>query len=119
MKSRRLSVARLSRVWREGAFSHKVKGLSTAAVRELGAHYPWMRHEARARQAGVREAAIEAIRAKGGFSGFTPREKTAGGFTRTLMSQHELPDELFARMEEELATPNLSKPSACSATTSP
>ena len=29
-----------------------------AAARELGAHYPWVRHEARARQVGVRTHAL-------------------------------------------------------------
>ncbi|HLN86244.1 MAG TPA: carboxymuconolactone decarboxylase family protein [Candidatus Limnocylindrales bacterium] len=73
-----------------------------AAARELGAHYPWARHEVRARQAGVRETVIEAIRAKGSFSGFTPREKLLAEVPLSLMREHGLSDELFARAQREL-----------------
>jgi alkylhydroperoxidase family enzyme len=72
------------------------------AARELGAHYPWMRHEIRARQAGVRGEVIETIRAKGSFAGFTPREKLLAEIPLSLMREHRLPDDLFARAEREL-----------------
>jgi len=74
-----------------------------AAARELGAHYPWMRHEARARQAGVRDEVIETLRAKGSFAGFTPREKLLAEIPLSLMREHGLSDELFARAERELS----------------
>jgi 4-carboxymuconolactone decarboxylase len=73
-----------------------------AAARELGAHYPWARHEARARQTGVREEVIETIRAKGSFAGFTPREKLLAEIPLSLMRHHGLSDDLFARAQQEL-----------------
>ncbi len=38
-----------------------------ATARELGARYPWTRHEARGREVGTRTEAIEAVRANGGY----------------------------------------------------
>ena len=73
-----------------------------AAARELGAHYPWMRHEVRARQAGVSSEVIETLRAKGSFAGFTPREKLLADIPLSLARQHGLSDDLFARAEREL-----------------
>src|SRR5258706_14765361 len=64
-----------------------------AAARELGAHYPWARHEARARQVGVRPEVIEALRAHGSRAEFSRREKLLTDIPRTLVHQHELPDE--------------------------
>lgn len=74
-----------------------------AAARELGAHYPWMRHEARARQVGVRPEVIETLRAKGSLAGFTPREKLLADIPLSLVREHGLSDELFARAERELS----------------
>jgi 4-carboxymuconolactone decarboxylase len=74
-----------------------------AAARELGAHYPWMRHEARARQVGVRPEVIESLRAKGSLAGFTAREKLLMEIPLSLMRDHRLSDELFARAERELS----------------
>ena len=45
---------------------------------------------------------IEAIRAKGSFSGFTPREKLLAEVPLSLMREHGLSDELFARAQREL-----------------
>ncbi len=73
------------------------------AARELGAHYPWTRHEIRAHKAGLRAEVIETIRAKGSFSGFTPREKLLAEIPLSLMREHCLSDELFARAERELS----------------
>ena len=72
------------------------------AARELGAHYPWVRHEARARQTGVRDEVIETIRAKGSFTGFTPREKLLAEIPLSLMRDHGLSDDLFGRAQREL-----------------
>ena len=74
-----------------------------AAARELGAHYPWMRHEARARQVGVRPEVIETLRAKGSLAGFTPREKLLAEIPLSLLRKHGLSNELFARAELELS----------------
>ena len=74
-----------------------------AAARELGAHYPWMRHEARARQVGVRPEVIETLRAKGSLAGFTAREKLLAEIPLSLLREHGLSNELFARAERELS----------------
>jgi 4-carboxymuconolactone decarboxylase len=73
-----------------------------AAARELGAHYPWMRHEARACQVGVRMEVIETLRAQGSIDGFTAREKLLAEIPLGLMRDHRLSDDLFARAEREL-----------------
>jgi 4-carboxymuconolactone decarboxylase len=74
-----------------------------AAARELGAHYPWVRHEARARQVGVRPEVIETLRAKGSLTGFAPREKLLVDIPLSLVREHGLSDELFSRAEQELS----------------
>lgn len=71
------------------------------AAREVEAHYAWTRHEIRARKVGVAVEVIEAIRAHAAADKFSGREKLLVQFTRTLMHDHELPDELFTRMERE------------------
>lgn len=72
------------------------------AARELEAHYPWTRHEIRAHKSGTRPEVIEAIRAKGSLANFTPREKLFVDLTLSLLREHKLSDELFARAEREL-----------------
>jgi 4-carboxymuconolactone decarboxylase len=71
------------------------------AAREVDAHYAWSRHEIRARNVGIRPEVIEALRAKAAVDKFVGRERLLVEFTRTLMQDHTLPDELFARMESE------------------
>jgi alkylhydroperoxidase family enzyme len=71
------------------------------AAREALAHYAWSRHEIRARQAGVRGEVIEALRAEASVDKFVGRERLLVEFTRTLMRDHMLSDDLFARMENE------------------
>jgi len=71
------------------------------AAREVEAHYAWTRHEIRAHKVGVKPETIEAIRAHAGVDKFSGQDKLLVEFTRTLMNQHLLPDDLFARMEKE------------------
>jgi 4-carboxymuconolactone decarboxylase len=71
------------------------------AAREVDAHYAWSRHEIRAHNVGIRPEVIEALRAKAPVDKFYGRERLLVEFTRTLMRDHTLPDELFARMESE------------------
>jgi 4-carboxymuconolactone decarboxylase len=71
------------------------------AAREVDAHYAWSRHEIRAHNVGIRPDVIEALRAKAPADQFAGRERLLIEFTRTLMRDHTLPDELFARMESE------------------
>jgi len=44
---------------------------------------------------------IEALRARANVDQFAGRERLLVEFTRALMHQHELPDDLFKRMESE------------------
>ncbi len=71
------------------------------AAREVEARYAWSRHEVRAHKVGVQPEVIEALRAKTSIEKFTGRERLLVEFTRTLMRDHSLPDDLFARMERE------------------
>jgi 4-carboxymuconolactone decarboxylase len=71
------------------------------AAREVDARYAWSRHEIRAHNLGIRADVIEALRAKAPLDKFTGRDRLLVEFTRTLMRDHMLSDELFARMEAE------------------
>jgi len=71
------------------------------AAREVDAHYAWSRHEIRAHNVGIRPEVIEALRAKAPVDKFAGKERLLVEFTRTLLYDHTLPDELFARMENE------------------
>ena len=68
-----------------------------ATAREMGARYPWTRHEVRGREAGTREQAIEAVRANGSVSGLTEREQLLVEVPRALVRTRGLPDDLFQR----------------------
>lgn len=71
------------------------------AAREVDARYAWSRHEVRAHKVGIRPEVIEALRSKAAADAFTGKERLLVEFTRTLMRDHTLPDELFHRMEQE------------------
>jgi 4-carboxymuconolactone decarboxylase len=71
------------------------------AAREVDARYAWSRHEVRAHNVGMRPEVIEALREKAPVDKFAGRERLLVEFTRTLMHEHTLTDDLFARMESE------------------
>jgi alkylhydroperoxidase family enzyme len=71
------------------------------AAREVEARYAWSRHEIRAHKVGISDETIEELRAKAPLEKFTGKERLLVEFTRTLLSDHTLPDDLFARMEQE------------------
>lgn len=71
------------------------------AAREVEARYAWSRHEIRAHKVGISDETIEELRAKAPLEKFTGKERLLVEFTRTLLSDHTLPDDLFARMEKE------------------
>ena len=73
-----------------------------AVARELGARFPWSRHEIRARQVGVRSEALETLRAKGSLDALTSHEKIVIETARSLVRERTLSDELFARAQAEL-----------------
>lgn len=78
-----------------------------AAARELGARFPWTRHEIRAREVGTRPAAIETVRANGALKDLTPREALLVEVVRRLLRDHELSDEIFSRALAELGSEQL------------
>jgi alkylhydroperoxidase family enzyme len=78
-----------------------------AAVREMGARYPWARHEIRAREVGTRKQAIEAVRAAGPLEGLTARERLLVEIVRGLLRERSLSDELYARALAELGCQQL------------
>ena len=73
-----------------------------ATAREMGARYPWARHEARGREVGTRSEAIEAVRANGTLEQLTPRERLLVEIVRTLLRTRALPEELYSRALTEL-----------------
>lgn len=81
-----------------GMLDTKDKELIILAVaRELGARFPWSRHEVRGRQASVRPEAIEALRANQSLDALTEHERLMVEFTRSLLRERRLSDELFSR----------------------
>lgn len=75
--------------------------------REMGARYPWARHEVHAREAGTSAGAIEAARSGGGGENLPPRERVIVEIVRALLREHALPDDLFARGLAELGRKEL------------
>jgi 4-carboxymuconolactone decarboxylase len=75
-----------------------------AVARELGARFPWSRHEIRARQVGVRSEALETLRNNGPIDALTAHERTVIELARSLVRERKLSDELFARAQSELGT---------------
>jgi 4-carboxymuconolactone decarboxylase len=78
-----------------------------ATAREMGARYPWIRHEARGREVGTRTEAIEALRANGALEQLTARERLLVEIVRALLRARALPDELYARALAELGRQQL------------
>lgn len=73
-----------------------------ATTREAGARYAWSRHELIGRQVGVRDEAIEILRAHGALDGLTPQERLVVEVVRELLRTNHLSDGLYARAEAEL-----------------
>lgn len=73
-----------------------------ATAREMGARYPWARHEARGREVGTRTEAIEAVRADGTLEQLTARERLLVEIVRSLLRTHTLPDALYTQALAEL-----------------
>jgi len=73
-----------------------------ATAREFETHYPWTRHEIRGRRAGLREEAIETVRAHGSLEKLVPRERLLVEIVRSLLRQHRLSNEMFTLALAEL-----------------
>jgi 4-carboxymuconolactone decarboxylase len=78
-----------------------------ATAREMGAHFPWTRHEIRGREAGLRAEAVEALRANKDLNALLPRERLLVEIVRSLLREHRLSDELFSRGLAELGAEQL------------
>ena len=78
-----------------------------ATAREMGARYAWTRHEIRAREAGTRAEAVEAVRANALLNGLAPREKLLVEIAQALLRTRALSDELFDRAMAELGRQQL------------
>jgi 4-carboxymuconolactone decarboxylase len=94
----------------------RFEGLLDATDRELailcvaqhvGSRYEWAAHERIARQVGTRDEAIEIVRAGGTADALTEREQLVVAVARTLLRQHSIADELFARAREALGQARL------------
>jgi 4-carboxymuconolactone decarboxylase len=73
-----------------------------ATAREMGARYPWARHEARGREVGTRTEAIEAVRANGTLAQLTAHERLLVEIVRSLLRTHTLSDALYTQALAEL-----------------
>jgi 4-carboxymuconolactone decarboxylase len=78
-----------------------------ATAREMGARYPWARHEARGREVGTRMEAIEAVRLNTTLEQLTARERLLVEVVRTLLRTRALPEPLYARALAELGRQQL------------
>ena len=78
-----------------------------ATAREMGARYPWARHEARGREVGTRTEAIEAVRLNGALEQLTARERLLVEIVRTLLRTRALPGALYTRALAELGRQQL------------
>jgi len=77
------------------------------ASRDLGARFPWSRHEIRARREGVRPEAIEALRVNESLDALTEHEHLIVDATRSLLHERRLSDELFSQVSAELGPERL------------
>ena len=77
------------------------------AARDLGARFPWARHEIRAHRVGLRTEAIEALRANESLETLTEHERLMVEATRNLLHERRLSNELFAQALAELGPERL------------
>ena len=75
-----------------------------ATAREMGNRYEWAQHEPVARQVGVREDVIEAVRSGRAPMGLPPKEGVFAQGARELVRNGELSDDTFAAIEHLLGT---------------
>jgi 4-carboxymuconolactone decarboxylase len=87
----------------DGMLETKDKELVILAVaRELGARFPWSRHEIRAREANVRSEAIETLRSAKSLDALSARERLVVDLALSLIRERHLSDDLFSRGLAEL-----------------
>lgn len=78
-----------------------------ATVREAGAQYAWIAHEAAGRREGTRPEAIDIVLKNGSLDGLTQRERLIVEVVRSLVRTHRVPDDLFQAALAELGEEQL------------
>ena len=76
-----------------------------AAVRERDAHYVWAAQVGAARRAGVPDATIDLLRAKGDASSLGEDERDIVNYTRQLVGANRVDQALFDRLQKRHGTP--------------
>lgn len=70
-----------------------------ATVRELKCEFEWAAHVAEGRKVGVREEAIDAVRAGTAPAGLTPDEAQVVNYVHLIVRQHRVDDATFEAMK--------------------
>jgi 4-carboxymuconolactone decarboxylase len=78
-----------------------------AVARGLDCRYEWAAHAPLARRAGVREAAIAAIRDRRALDGLTAREAGIVGYTQALFQAHRIDRATFDTVAQRLGVGGL------------
>jgi len=84
----------------DGPLPQTVREIAIITVaRALDAQYEWAAHAVLARQAGVREAVITAIRERKAPAGLTTEEAQVWGYANALIREHRVSDTDFAALQ--------------------
>jgi 4-carboxymuconolactone decarboxylase len=84
----------------DGPLPQDVRELAIITVaRARDAQYEWAAHAVLARQAGVREEVITAIRERKAPTGLKPDEAQVWGYANALMREHRVSDKDFAALQ--------------------
>lgn len=98
---------RLSRIGEyvryHGPVSDVIKEVAIlVAAREMDNDFIWTGHEVLARNAGVTESVIDAIRARRAPQDGTPEENAVARFVQQLLRDHRVTDEIFQQVHNSL-----------------
>ncbi|MGE3536585.1 MAG: carboxymuconolactone decarboxylase family protein [Candidatus Tectimicrobiota bacterium] len=86
-----------------GAVPERLKELAIiTAAREANNDYVWTAHERLARQQGVTDAIIQAIRSRTAPEGLSGHDAGVVRFAKELLTRHEISDETFNAMQQLL-----------------
>jgi 4-carboxymuconolactone decarboxylase len=77
------------------------------AAREADCSFEFAGHARLARDAGVRDAAIEALRTRAGLEAFTAEEALIVGFSRELLREHRVEEGRYQTMRARLGDAGL------------
>jgi len=92
----------------EGPLSQPERELAIITVaRTLDAQYEWAAHAVLARQAGVRDEVIAAIRERRAPAGLTPAETQVFAYASALLREHRVSDEAFAALQKRFGLEGL------------